>query len=220
MRVYNLTAAQYALSNIALRRLKVARYDQLNDPFELLAVDVASRDLRVGILAKKTQVHLQEGLICFSRSWKNPLLWSHYAEKHAGIGLGFDIPDNLLVPVNYVQGLQKLNVLSSQTSQQAIDNFLDRLRYTKFKGWIYEEELRQFVSLTGLEDQSGLYFRPFGEDLLLREVILGPRCDIPIKLVRNLIAGFSQKIVVSKARIAYTKFGVVEDRSCREKKSA
>jgi len=97
MRVYNLTTAQYALSNIALRRLKVARYDQLNDPFELLAIDVASRDLRAGILAKKTQVHSQEGLICFSRSWKNPLLWSHYAEKHAGIGLGFEIPENLLV---------------------------------------------------------------------------------------------------------------------------
>jgi len=91
------------------------------------------------------------------------------------------------------------------------------LRYTKFKGWEYEEELRQFVALTGLEDQSGLYFRPFGDELLLREVILGPRCDIPIRLVRNLVAGFSQKIVVSKARIAYTKFGVVEDRGCREK---
>lgn len=218
MRVYNLTSTQYALSNIALRRLKVARYDQLNDPFELLAVDVASRNLRAGILAKKTQVHSQEGLICFSRSWKNPLLWSHYAEKHAGIGLGFDIPDSLLVPVNYVQGLQKLNVLSKQTSEQAIDNFLYRLRYTKFKGWEYEEELRQFVPLSGLEDQSGLYFVPFSDALLLSEVILGSRCHIPIKLVRNLVAGFSQKIVVSKARIAYTKFGVVEDRSYREKK--
>lgn len=220
MRVYNLTSTQYALSNIALRRLKIARYDQLNDPFELLAVDVASLDLRAGIFAKKKQVHSQEGLISFSRSWKNPLLWSHYAEKHAGIGLGFDIPDRLLVPVKYVQGLQKLNVLSIQTSRQAIDNFLHRLRYTKFKGWEYEEELRQFVPLSGLEDQSGLYFIPFSDELLLREVILGPRCDIPIKLVRNLVAGFPQKIAVYKARIAYTKFGVVEDRRYRENKSA
>ena len=53
MRVYYLTPSQYALSSIALRRLKVARYNDLNDPFELLAVDVASKDLRIGILAKK-----------------------------------------------------------------------------------------------------------------------------------------------------------------------
>lgn len=72
MRVYNLTSTQHALSNIALRRLKVARFNDLNDPFELLAVDVASRDLRAGILAKKEQVHSKEGLLCFSRNWKIP----------------------------------------------------------------------------------------------------------------------------------------------------
>lgn len=220
MRVYNLTSTQHALSNIALRRLKIARFNELNDPFELLAVDVASRNLRAGILAKKEQVHSNEGLLCFSRSWKNPLLWSHYAEKHKGIGLGFDVPDDLLVPVNYIQGMQKLNVLSKQTSQQAIDNFLHRLRYTKFKAWEYEEELRLFVSLSGLEDQSGVYFIPFDEKLQLREVILGPRCDLPVNLVRNLVGGFSQKVVVTKARIAYTKFGIVENRKYRENKKA
>ena len=36
MRVYYLTGAQFALNNIALRRLKIARIEDLNDPFELL----------------------------------------------------------------------------------------------------------------------------------------------------------------------------------------
>lgn len=116
--------------------------------------------------------------------------------------------------------MQKLNVLSNQTSQQAIDNFLDRLRYTKFKAWDYEDELRRFVSLGGLEDQSGVFFIPFDEKLQLREVILGPRCDLPINLVRDLVGEFSPRVVVSKARIAYKKFGIVENREYREKKKA
>ena len=63
MRVYNLTTAQFALSNIALRRLKVARFNDLNDPFELLAVDVTNFDLRVGMSAKKNKLIKQR--VCF-----------------------------------------------------------------------------------------------------------------------------------------------------------
>ena len=40
MRVYYLTGAPFALSNLALRRIKIARFEDLNDPFELLGVDV------------------------------------------------------------------------------------------------------------------------------------------------------------------------------------
>lgn len=216
MRVYNLTSTQFALSNIALRRLKVARFDDLNDPFELLAVDVASKDLRAGILAKRKIVNEEEGLLCFSKSWKSPLLWSHYADKHRGIALGFEIPDDSLVAVNYIQGMQKLNVLSNQTKQRAINRFLDRLKHTKFDAWDYEEEVRQFIQIGDLESQSGLYFIPFSEVLVLREVILGPRCDVPIESMRALVGKVSPKVVVKKARIAYTRFGVVENRLFRE----
>jgi hypothetical protein len=38
-RVYYLTPAQFAISNVALQRIKVARFSDLNDPFELLGVD-------------------------------------------------------------------------------------------------------------------------------------------------------------------------------------
>jgi len=52
---------------------------------------------------------------------------------------------------------------------------------TKFANWSYEREIRLF---TTLKDQSdGLYFKDFGEDLSLTEVIVGARC----KLTRNEI---------------------------------
>ncbi|MFN9278900.1 MAG: DUF2971 domain-containing protein [Betaproteobacteria bacterium] len=198
------------MSNIALRHLKVARFNDLNDPFELLAVDVAERNLRIGMAAKKKQIDLTEGLLCFSKTWRSPLLWSHYAEKHRGIALGFDVPDHMLVPVQYIKGLHKIKVLSNETEQSTIDKLLDRLRYTKFDGWAYEDEVRQFFRLDDLSYQSGLHFIPFSVDLVLREVILGPRCDIPIEAVRTLVEAFPGKVRVTRARIAYTKFGVVK----------
>ena len=36
-RLYHLTSAEYAISNIVFNRLKVARFSDLNDPFELSA---------------------------------------------------------------------------------------------------------------------------------------------------------------------------------------
>lgn len=44
------------------------------------------------------------GLLCFSEVWDSILLWSHYAEKHAGIVLGFDVSADRsrFLPVDYV----------------------------------------------------------------------------------------------------------------------
>ena len=100
----------------------------------------------------------------------------------------------------------------------AIDQLLDRLRYTKFDGWKYEEELRRFVNLHPLKAVSDLYFLRFSEDLQLREVILGPRCDLPINEVRELVRPMMPIVRVMKSRIAYKKFAVVEDRSARPKR--
>jgi hypothetical protein len=215
MRVYNLTSQVYALSNLALRRLKVARFNELNDPFELLAVDLVNPELRAGIRAKNELIDSAEGLLCFSRKWRNPLLWSHYADSHRGVALGFDVPSELLTDVRYIAGMDKLNAGDEATAQSEIDSFLHRLRYTKFRDWEYEDEVRQFFELDTLSRQSHLYFVPFSKNLVLRQVILGVRCDLPIESVRELVADFPEKVHVSKARIAYSKFGVTEDKSYR-----
>jgi hypothetical protein len=217
VRVFNLAPAHFALSNIALKRLKLTRFHSLNDPFEMLAIDVVSGDLRTRIRAKKSAIDKSEGILCFSKYWKNPLLWSHYADKHRGIALGFDVPESSLKPVRYVARMDKINLLSDEISQEQVAIFLDRLRYTKFKDWQYEDEVRQFFDLHSLSEQGELYFVPFSQDLLLREVILGPHCDIPIEAIRSLVEPHQPQVFVRKARIAYKDFGVTEDRSFRKK---
>lgn len=110
MRVHYLTSSQYTLSKIALRRIKVSRFSDLNEPFELLAMDLSDRQHRAAIRATKEELNKNRSLICFSKSWTNPLLWGHYAERHTGFCLSFDVPDKLLAEVIYAESPMKISV--------------------------------------------------------------------------------------------------------------
>jgi len=43
IRVYHVVAAGYGVSNISLQKLKVARFSDVNDPFELMAIRFKAR---------------------------------------------------------------------------------------------------------------------------------------------------------------------------------
>src|SRR5262249_32150283 len=100
-RVYYLTTAEYGLSNIVFRRLEVARFSQLNDPFELLAPKFTDRKMRDEVGKFKNAIDKEDGLLCFSSDWTDPVLWSHYGAKHTGICLGFDVEKSILRHVKY-----------------------------------------------------------------------------------------------------------------------
>ena len=212
MRVYYLTGAQLALSNVALRRIKISRFSDLNDPFELLAVDLSNREHRAAFRKTKEQLNENRGLLCFSKSWSNPLLWGHYAEKHMGICLGFDVPDRLLAPVIYAEHPMKIRIDPRTNQPKLTEQVMNRLLRTKFADWKYEDEVRLFVGLDQDTIESGCYFYSFSDDLVLREIILGPRCEIPIVGVRNLVANFEDRVRVLKSRIAFGSFRVVKNK--------
>lgn len=215
MRVYYLTGAQHGLSNVALRRIKVARFADLNDPFELLGVDLGKKEYRAAFLATKRQINADRGLLCFSKSWKNPLLWGHYAERHTGVCLGFDVDDQLLAPVIYAKQLLKIRVDSKTKQPRLTEATVNRLLRTKFHDWRYEDEVRLFVGLDHKTVEGGMYFYSFSNQLALREVILGANCALRIEGVQNVVDDYEQSVRVLKARLAFKRFNVVEDRSAR-----
>jgi hypothetical protein len=153
----------------------------------------------------KEQFGRRLGLLCFSRNWKNPVLWSHYAEKHTGICLGFDADD--VVPVTYTAGRPHFaGKLSDLT-----DDFTGRWLSTKFKGWEYEDEVRTLVPLHEANEQSGLHYRSFGPHLQLKQVIVGPLCAVTAGLQRA-IGRHAAEIDILKARLAFRSFGVTRDK--------
>ena len=118
-RVYYLTGCMPAIACIALSRLKVSRFNDLNDPFELMAVNVGDKAIRRAFKAARDKLSEERGMICFTEDWKNPLMWGHYAEKHAGIALGFDVPSGMLTKVAYAKKLFDLN-LDPRTKEPGI----------------------------------------------------------------------------------------------------
>src|SRR2546427_12585692 len=81
VRVYHLTCAEHAVSDVALSRLKVARFSDLNDPFELLAVNFREREVRKVARDFKSAYDAHTALLSFSADWSEPVLWSHYGIK-------------------------------------------------------------------------------------------------------------------------------------------
>ena len=91
------------MSDISLRRIRISRVRDLNDPFELLAVRADSKEIRKGLRNWIDEFNRNNGLLCFSKRWNSPVLWSHYASKHRGMCLGFDVSDELLQDVEYTK---------------------------------------------------------------------------------------------------------------------
>jgi len=81
LRAYHLTSAEHGISSISLRRLKFARFSEANDPFELMALNSHKREIRQLLRRFKASQNSKMGLLCFSKNWTDPLLWSHYATK-------------------------------------------------------------------------------------------------------------------------------------------
>ena len=75
-------------------------------PFEFTAVDLSDHDFRLGVEQWKRDLSKDIGILCFSKYWYNPVQWTHYADRHKGLCLGFDVPDEYLVKINYCSNRQ------------------------------------------------------------------------------------------------------------------
>lgn len=203
IRAYHLLPAKYALENLRHRRLKIARLDELNDPFELWAISQPDRRLRRAVRDTKDKMAQHFGVLCFCLTWHNPLLWSHYADKHHGAALGFDVSTEILKAVSYVRRRPVLKQIDIEVAHW--------LLYTKYIDWRYEQEARVFTALEERDPTSGLYFADFHEQLVLREVIVGPLSDITRQTLHASL-GRAADVTFTKSRLAFNSFRVVADR--------
>jgi len=143
-------------------------------------------------------------MVCFSLSWQNPLLWSHYAERHHGIALGFDINAAKIKEVSYVEQRPVIDAVNIEVVHQ--------LLYTKYIDWRYEREARVFTLLEEKDSDSGLYFAGFSDDFVLREVIVGPLSNVSEKQLQEALGERKGKVALTKARLVFNSFNVVKNK--------
>lgn len=206
VRVYHFLPAEYALDDIGKRRIKVARIDQLNDPFELWSASLKSEELRKHLHDFRQAIGEQHGLLCFCRDWCNPLLWSHYADKHQGMCLGFDLEEpRRLMPVNYVE--ERLSIeypFPTEDLQKIVLQVLN----TKYIDWHYEKEGRVWMRLIDCDREKEFYFCKFDENLRLKEVIAGALCDVKEAQIREALGNMNDVDVI-KASLADRTYRIV-----------
>ena len=204
-RLYHFTTAQYAFDDIRNERLKVAQFSDLNDPFELLCVDVLKTGHEQAFNDYKAEMALRFGVLCFTAEWNGILQWSHYADRHRGICLGFDVSsfETKFGPVEY----KSRKLAFPNTLDQA---FAWRILRTKYRGWHYEQEWRAFITLEESERnvpaERDLYFAKFGGELTLREVILGVENKNTTREVHDALHGYPDPVQVSQIRLSPSEF--------------
>jgi hypothetical protein len=212
MRVYHFLDAKYGLENIANRRLKVSLFDSVNDPFELFCHSLGDEELRRRMGKFRNTTAAGSGMICFSKSMSSPVQWAHYADRHRGVCLGFDIPETFLEHVQYVP--ERLDFRANEPwAVGSNDPRAQECFVTKFEHWSYEQEVRLFGSLGAPHPESGLHFSSFNENLQLKEVYVGCASKISKSELDESLADLAQQVACFKVRPAFTSFKMVKDLS-------
>lgn len=209
-RVYHFTPPEFALENLQRRHLKVSRFSQCNDPFELASFDIGNKPIRRRFLEWLADMDKHCGLLCFCRTWRNPVMWAHYAGKHSGVCYGFDVDPSIFVDVRYVSQRLYPNLSPDDFFEHIGEDQMVDLFATKFIHWSYEEEVRLLVSFSEQVSKGKTVFHPFSEKMKLREVIVGPQSDIKISEVRKIVP--DEHVDVFKSRLAFKRFEIVRQK--------
>jgi hypothetical protein len=212
MRLYYMTTKQWGPVALRDRRLKISRLQELNDPFELLGASVGEEDMRRMLTVLHGHWARELGMICLTENWNSPVMWAHYAEKHYGVCLGFDVTDRpgVISKVDYVADRLRSRLTLEKNLLAEDEGLLIQILTTKYKDWSYENECRVFTDLKDKEADD-LYYYDFGPDFVLREMILGSRCPLELNKMAGAIKDRPQSVEMFKVRPAFDSFRIVRD---------
>jgi len=147
------------------------------------------------------------GVFCLCESYKNILMWSHYADRHKGFCVQFDRNENNRLgdieytrPVSYSCKYPSPNIYSSEGEKKVYDE----LFFTKAKCWKYEREWRilndkgdielpliDFTTISGIV--FGLNMPPPQRETIRRilsdqkEIVFGEMIKVPDKFEMEIV---------------------------------
>jgi hypothetical protein len=180
---YNFLSSNDAINDLENGWIKISTIDELNDPFELKPYLRFPHQDRKPYNEFRWRISKKWGILCFSDDWKEPILWSYYADKHKGIAIGFDILQDEVLKVDYTSEpkRQKIKLTKNINSDKKL--FLD-LAKVKYKKWEHENEYRILVELKDCipkdrlpQDKRNLHLIKFGNRLKVKKIVLGCKFD-------------------------------------------
>lgn len=153
---------------------------------------------------KKEQVISSLGVVCFSESSSNILMWSHYADSHKGICLVYDSEKR---PIKNWKKY-KFHKIKYDVNRQidiltvGFENAFFALLTTKSIDWVYEKEHR-LISIRG----PGYQKAQMGS---LKGIILGPRIKENAKNLLEVFYLALQRLDVKRVNVPKLIYYIAE----------
>lgn len=219
MKLYRFLSEESALKTIESWTFRVSRILELNDPFEwrfgLTNIRPGAEEIAEYFTQQACRKqHELFGVICFSETADDPVLWSHYADKHRGI----------VIEVDHFLDLQKIQKMDYTDERPTLDaNQLGNPEYlrqvgpekirqlfrTKSPGWSYEKEWRVSFDLKDCEARNGSYYTPIPTDFLKR-IILGAESTLGVGYIERVLKQRNiTDVTVTKARKGLDTFKIL-----------
>lgn len=173
-----------------IRLLDVVKPD-LSGLFDRLALEDLS-DNSILDESFSSTIYSRLRISCFSKVYDEILMWSHYAEKHKGICVGYNVEkiksNNYFIQVEYDNSFQSKVIYMDKIND--IDNILqfNHLLRFKYKKWEYENEIRWL----DMREREFVHFDDLG--VKIDEIIFGLRVseiDIRNKIKELQLYGYN-----------------------------
>lgn len=180
------THAHKEASSRSRNKLSDIRYNATGPDWNVSEVE-AEKCLLTSAIEREIHSHYDSGVCCFSTTYKNPLLWSHYGEQHKGICIGYSMdrkPSPEPLPVDY-GGNRSIQTSLIGRALIEKDSVSKRELYEitllrKARSWVYEHEWR-------LIGNQGDQLSP----LLMKDITFGLKC--PRSLVHTVVSMLSSR---------------------------
>lgn len=208
MKIYKFINAHWGRVALHERRLKVSRVLELNDPFDFMCFAPETKKQRHAFSKALKFMNTRIGIVSFSTSWEEPLLWSHYAEGHKGICLEFEVPEKDVAKIRYVKERTSIRI-DLDSGLPAHKAKIDDMPKTKHENWSYEKEVRLLIKIPENAEDS-LIMNFDDEKLNLQKVILGPRYKSTESNLNDVLAQEGIEIVTT--RLGFKKYEVTKQR--------
>jgi len=153
---------------------------------------------------------LKDTLVCcFSKNFKQILMWSHYADKHKGMCIGFkrEVLENITqcksIIVKYDHSFTKENLFPRKGMEQKT---LKHWISNKSILWRYEEEVRLYRKKSDNPKLKNNHFIPFDEKCVA-EIFLGCNCILDTNTLQHHLNIENYKdLKIIKLKKATSKF--------------
>lgn len=209
--LYKFLPAEAAIKTIEMKAFRVSRLVELNDPFEWLPGFEEIENLPPGGIELANwcmdqalkEINEKMGIVCFSKTFSDPVLWSHYADVHRGLAIEVKQPivDSLYeVKYDKPRPIIPRSWWHDSNRHKEIEKLLGDFFAQKSAGWSYEKEYRIVVGLDLCPIYEGMYFKPITENFVTR-IIIGARSTVSPNYIRRALEMNEMKnIEVVKAR--------------------